>query len=216
LILQTGFHLILQAVGMEKVPPGVIILMSIFLFQGLLTLMLFWRMHHAKLDVPLALGLESPFGVRELVGGLVGYCMALPVVAVAALITTALFAFFHLEIQPQPLLEEFSSTAGWMNWVTLFLLIGFIGPMLEEVIFRGFLFAWLRQRWGIQAGLWLQALVFALIHQYAAGLLPLFALSVVLGLAYVYTQRLMVCVWIHSIFNTVTLLNVILGVEGMT
>lgn len=214
LILQSLFHGFVLNNREVPLPSGVMILVSILLFQGILTATLFLRLQHARIHVPEALGLESPFALRELIAGLVGYCMALPLVGLAGLITQAVFARFQWDLTPQPLLEEFSSVSGWMNWGTLFLLVGFIGPLLEEVVFRGFLFAWLRQKMGVHAGLWIQALVFALIHQHGAGLLPLFALSVVLGLAYIYTQRLMVCVWLHAIFNLMTMINVVLAAGG--
>lgn len=211
LFLQYGFVTFVLTGRHETLPAGVQILISILCFQGLLAITLFARLHKARLDVPSALGLESPYRIREINAGLVGYCMALPLVGLAGLFTQGIYGIFDWEIATQPLLDSFSGVSGWMNWVTLFLLVGFIGPLLEEVIFRGFLFTWLRQKIGIHGGLWLQAIIFAVIHQHGAGLLPLFALSIVLGLAYVYTQRLMVCVWLHAFFNTATLINVILS-----
>jgi len=216
LLLQTITYTFLFSDEAVSLPPGVLILLSILMFQGLLTGVFFLRMRKARIDVPQALGLDSPFMLREMIAGLVGYCMSLPLVAIAGLLTHALYVHFDWEIVPQPLLEEFASVSGWMNWVTLFLLVGFIGPLLEEVVFRGFLFTWLRQRLGIHGGLWVQAVVFALIHQHGAGFLPLLALSLVLGLAYVYTQRFMVCVWIHAYFNMMTLVNLVLMPETVT
>lgn len=213
--LQLAYVTLVLRGGEHTLPPGVQVLISILCFQGLLTATLFIRMRRAQLDVPTALGMEHPFRLHEVTAGLVGYCMSLPLVGIAGLLTHELYSRLQWEILPQPLLEEFSRIEGWMNWLTLFLLVGFIGPLLEEVVFRGFLFTWLRQQIGVHAGLWIQALVFALIHQHGTGFLPLFALSVVLGLAYVYTRRLMVCVWMHAFFNMVTLVNVMIAVEAL-
>ena len=210
IFLQAGVVLLEQRLGGVLLQPGVRILLSMILFQGLLAVTLYARIHRYRLDVPQTLGLEKPFQLSDMVAGLAGYCMSLPLVALAGLLTTALFDRFGKEIAPQPLLDSLSELDGWLNWVTLFLLVVFIGPLLEEVVFRGFVFSWFRQRMGAFPGLILQAVLFAVIHQYLAGLLPLFALSLVLGLAYVFTQRLRVCVWIHVFFNGMTILNLLL------
>ena len=207
ILLQSAYLYLEKSVGGILLQPGVRVLMSILLFQGLLSLVLYVRIHRMRLEVPKVLGLDHPFQLGDLVGGLVGYCMSLPLVALSGLLTTALFDSVGKEIAPQPILDSLSELDGWLNCVTLFLLVVFIGPLLEEVIFRGFLFSWLRQRMGAPLGLVVQAVIFAVIHQYAAGVLPLFALSLVLGLAYVYTQRLMVCVWMHMFFNGMSLVN---------
>jgi len=195
-------------------PPGLVILCSILVFQGLLAWVLYARLRRAGIDVSIALGLEAPFELRNPVAGLAAYCMSLPLVAIAGLLTQGLFVKFGWDMSNQPMLDELAEVSGWLNWATLFLLVGFIGPLLEEVVFRGFLFTWLRQKAGVGAGLVLQALVFAVIHQHAAGFLMLFALAVMLGLAYVYTRRLMVCVWMHVFFNSLTLINVLLSLDG--
>lgn len=213
LVLQSLLILILPENALGMLPPGVVVLISIVLFQGLLTAVLFLCLHRARLHVPQVLGLESAFSLREMVAGFVGYCMALPLVALTSLLTAAVYGAMGWEVHAQPLLEEFQAVSGWMNWITLFVLVGFIGPLLEEVVFRGFLFAWLRQKLGVHAGLWIQAMVFGLIHQHGAGFLPLTALALVLGLAYVYTKRLMVCVWMHAFFNMMTLFNVVIVLE---
>jgi len=213
LLLQYLYVQVVLAGGERSFPPGIHILVSILCFQGFLTAILFFRMRMAKIDVPEALGMDSPFQLREVTAGFVGYCMSLPLVVIAGLMTQGLYHVLDWEIKAQPMLDDFTQTAGWMNWLTLFFLVGFIGPLLEEVVFRGFLFSWFRQKMGIHLGLWMQAVVFAFVHQYGAGFFPLMALSLVLGLAYVYSQRLMVCVWIHSFFNVVTLVNVVLSGE---
>ncbi|MGA0334049.1 MAG: CPBP family intramembrane glutamic endopeptidase, partial [Kiritimatiellia bacterium] len=169
----------------ERIPVGVTILISILFFQGLMGLVLFFRIHRAGIDPLEALGMEDPLKLQDGIWGLVTYCMCLPLVGASALVTQWIFHAFSWEFQVQPMIQLFTELQGWMNWVSVFLLVGFIGPLLEEVVFRGFLFTWLHQRVGLFPGLILQALIFAVIHMHAASLLPLFFLSLVLGLTYV-------------------------------
>ncbi|WFB35443.1 CPBP family intramembrane metalloprotease [Kiritimatiellota bacterium B12222] len=194
----------------ETLPPGLLILVSILLFQGLMAFVFFQHLQRRGLEPLDVLGMENPLRLLDVVWGLAAYCMCLPLVGLSAGITQYLFTQFQWEMKVQPMIEQLSQLTGWLNWVSLFLLVGFIGPLLEEVVFRGFVFTWLRQRLGTVSGIVIQALIFAVIHQHVASLLPLFALAVLLGWAYVYTRRLMVCVWAHAIFNTMTLIQTVL------
>lgn len=202
---------------LEVLPPGLFILLSILLFQGLLAYKLYAHLRCCGLDPLEVLGLTFPLRLHDVVWGWVTYCMCVPLVLLTSFLTGVLFTHFEWDVQVQPMIKELSAVEGWLNWVSLFLLVGFIGPLLEEVVFRGFMFTWLRQKLGIAAGLILQALIFALIHQHAAAVLPLFSLALLLGLVYVYTRRLMPCVWAHALFNIVSLLVTMLGgAEGLS
>lgn len=211
-VAQQIFGVIMLSGGlMERLPPGLFILFSILLFQGLLAGVLYRHLRHCGLDPLEVLGLSFPLRFQDLVWGWVGYCMCMPLVGLSSFLTSALFERLQWELKLQPMIEELSQVEGWLNWLSLFLLVGFIGPLLEEVVFRGFVFTWLRQKTGAAAGLILQALIFAVIHQHVASMLPLFGLSLLLGLMYVYTRRLMPCVWAHAFFNTLTLLYTMSG-----
>lgn len=213
LILGAGLSL---AGGMESAPMLPVVLFSILSFQGVLAGVMLLRLHRARIPIEEVCGLRHPFTRRDLVWGLVGLCLALPVVALSVLVTKGLFASAGRELNLQPMVEQLGGVEGGWQWAALFLLVGFIGPLLEEVVFRGFLFTWLSQRWGRWRGLALQALVFSVIHQHLASGLTLMVLAVVLGLLYVYTRRLMVCVWTHALFNSMTLVNaMVAGTEGM-
>ena len=211
-VLQQLFGLLVITGGLlEILPPGLFILFSILLFQGLLTFVLYRHLRRCGLDTLEVLGLAFPLRFQDVVWGWVGYCMCMPLVGLSSFLTKALFDRFQWKVQVQPMIEELSKVEGWLNWLSLFLLVGFIGPLLEEVVFRGFVFAWLRQKIGAVPGLITQALIFAVIHQHAASMLPLFSLALLLGLIYVYTRRLMPCVWAHALFNTLTLIYTMSG-----
>jgi len=213
--LQQLFAVLIFVLGLtETLPIGVMILFSILFFQGVMGLVLFLRLHRSRIEPLEVLGMEGPFRLQDLIWGLVSYCMCLPFVGLSSLFTQLFFEVFHWKLEVQPMLELFSELSGWMNWVSVFLLVGFIGPLLEELVFRGFLFTWLHQRLGFLPGLFLQALIFAAIHMHIASFLPLFVLSIILGLTYVYTRRLMACVWAHAVFNTMTLVYTFLVPSG--
>ena len=62
-----------------------------------------------------------------------------------------------------------------------------IGPVLEEIFFRGFCYPIFKSKWGKWPGMILTSLFFALIHDNQFALLPIFALG--MALVYVYEKR---------------------------
>lgn len=214
-VLQQFFGvLVMRSSLLDTMPPGLLILFSILLFQGLLTWFFYQHLLRRGLDPLKVLGMENPFQLKDMIFGLVTYCMCLPWVLLSAFLTKVIFEYFQWNLVPQPMIQQLSRVEGWLNWLSIFLLVGFIGPLLEEVVFRGFLFTWLRQRMGMASGLLVQAFIFAVIHSHAASLFGLFCLALLLGLTYVYTRRMMACVWAHAFFNTMTLLYTVLSVGG--
>jgi membrane protease YdiL (CAAX protease family) len=143
--------------------------------------------------------------LHDLTWGLVGYCMVLPPVWLCLLLSEGLFQALGWEWTPQQMVQWVSVERSSSQSLALLLLIGFVGPFLEEVIFRGVLFPVMMRKAGPLPGLFLQAGIFAVIHLHAGSMVPLFLLGILLGLIYVYTRRLMSCVWTHAMFNAMTL-----------
>jgi membrane protease YdiL (CAAX protease family) len=89
----------------------------------------------------------------------------------------------------------------------LMLLLGIVvlAPLMEEMVFRGLLFGWLRQRRGLWQAATLAALGHAMMH-FDLGALPgLFALFLFLAWIYEYSQNLWVPSIIHGVHNFVVL-----------
>lgn len=87
------------------------------------------------------------------------------------------------------------------------LLLGVVllAPLMEEMIFRGLLFGWLRRRYGLWHAAALAALGHAILH-FDQGALPgLFLFFLFLAWIYEYSQSLWVPTIIHSVHNFVVL-----------
>jgi membrane protease YdiL (CAAX protease family) len=92
---------------------------------------------------------------------------------------------------------------------TLFLAsVALVAPLFEEILFRGFVFAQLRHRFGLAAAASVSAALFALVHFSLGSFLPLFALGLVLAWAYEATGNLMTSMLIHAAWNAGTALIV--------
>lgn len=89
-------------------------------------------------------------------------------------------------------------------WQALVVLVAVvIGPIAEEIFFRGLLQSLLRQRVGRPwMGIGLTSVVFAIMHSGTPQAMPaLLALSLVLGYAYERTGRLTAPIVAHALFN---------------
>ena len=79
-------------------------------------------------------------------------------------------------------------------------------PVAEELLFRGVLYRWLRDRWGTSAGILLSALVFALLHPPAAGAtVQIFIIGMALAWFYERSGSLWPSVVLHGVNNAVGL-----------
>ena len=90
------------------------------------------------------------------------------------------------------------------NRLITFLLVGaLVGPIAEEIFFRGILYGFFR-RWGIPAAVLLSTLLFVLPHSHSSGLgIPVTQLigGILFAVAYEIEKNLLVPITIHSLGN---------------
>jgi membrane protease YdiL (CAAX protease family) len=90
------------------------------------------------------------------------------------------------------------------NRLITFLLVGaLIGPVAEEIFFRGILYGFFR-RWGIPAAVLLSTLLFILPHSHSSGpAIPITQLigGILFAIAYEIEKNLLVPITIHSLGN---------------
>jgi membrane protease YdiL (CAAX protease family) len=92
-----------------------------------------------------------------------------------------------------------ANSLGQRTWLAV-VTIG-LAPLGEELLFRGILYAWVKQLGWPRLALWGTSLLFASVHFNALTLIPLLALSVVLTLLYERTANLLSPIAAHSFFN---------------
>ena len=109
-----------------------------------------------------------------------------------------------------PLLEIVLNSQDPLALLLLSLTAVVLAPLFEETIFRGVLLPVLGQSLGRLGGVLVSALVFAVAHLSIGELAPLLVLGLGLGLLRLSTGRLLPCVVMHSLWNGVTFLNLVL------
>jgi membrane protease YdiL (CAAX protease family) len=183
----------------------------------------------ALVCIPLALvwfkyrGSVRDLGLRPAPGGfgksvLLGVALALLLLPVSDLLET-LIRKLVLEPGKLPyagLLQEVSKKADALSMLNelksnpaaiacMVALVGLVGPVAEEVFFRGFAYRVLRERLGTTAGLLLSALLFALVHMNPVGLVPIFVMGLVLAWLYQRTGSLAASIGLHCANNLLAL-----------
>lgn len=87
-----------------------------------------------------------------------------------------------------------------------------IGPVCEELFFRGFVYNALRQRLGIVVAMILQAALFALMHPFEMGQrIVVFGIGVALGSVYEWRKTLLTPMLMHCFFNGIAFVIALLA-----
>lgn len=82
-------------------------------------------------------------------------------------------------------------------------------PLVEELIFRGYLYPIMKKYTGVWFALISTSLLFGIIHVSLVPLIPLAIFGAVLVLLYEYTGTIWTPIIAHCIFNTATLVNIL-------
>lgn len=84
-----------------------------------------------------------------------------------------------------------------------------LAPVAEELLFRGFIYRTLRQRYGMTVGMLLSSGVFALVHIYPPVLPGLFVSGILLAVAYERRKSLLVNIVAHAINNLIAFVLIV-------
>ncbi len=146
------------------------------------------------------------FGFKNETGWsiVLGICTAVIVLpAIQALQSFSIDALTQLgfDVKEQEAVRLLRDAHGLGRQIVLGVFAVVLAPVAEETFFRGFLYPLVKQNTSRGFALVSVAVFFALIHFNLAILLPLTFLAVVLTLLYEWTDNLLACIVVHSLFN---------------
>jgi uncharacterized protein len=144
------------------------------------------------------------FRLRDLLWGLGGYWVAIPLVVGISLINQQLW---QGQGGSNPILEIALREQDWVAITCFFLTASIAAPVFEELIFRGFLLPALTAYLPVWGAIGVTSLVFAVAHLSLSEVLPLATLGMVLGVVYVRSGNLFASMFLHSVWNAGTLLS---------
>ncbi|MBP5191225.1 MAG: CPBP family intramembrane metalloprotease [Opitutales bacterium] len=145
-----------------------------------------------------------------------GFLKSLPLVfLVAALWIPFLMGLkkigLPVTIEFQPIMQYLMK--GHVGTLSL-CVIGFsaivLGPICEEIFFRGILLRYFCTHLSRAHSVWLSSIIFAIMHRHMTAFLPIVAMGYWLGWLYMKTQNLMVEIVVHGMFNAVSFAGAVL------
>ncbi len=176
------------------------------ILTGLLCLPMFWPLLRgvSAAEWRGALGLLRGEGVvREMVAGVTGYLAGLPLIALGFWVSIKLIAITGWD--PSHPVQESVTDPNAPVWGIL-LAACVWAPLIEETIFRGALYRYLRPSLSLVGSSVLTGAIFAFVHPQGLALLPaLGAVGIVLGLLREWRGSLIGCMTAHALHNGVLL-----------
>lgn len=117
------------------------------------------------------------------------------------------------ELEPQAAVQAFSADAQPGVRVMMVLFAVVIAPLVEETIFRGFIYPVFKKYTdGLYAAV-CSSLLFGLVHLHVGSLVPLVLLALILCFVYERSGSLIVPMVIHAGFNAISLIGLLIFQE---
>lgn len=139
---------------------------------------------------------------RTLTTGAVLLLAAYPLILLADLLTQRVLGGSSSK---QNIVELFNDSQTLQQRVLIIVLAVAIAPVVEEFVFRFFLYGVIKRYFGRVAGLLVNALLFAAVHAHLPSAAPLFVLGSCFTIAYEWSGSILVSMTMHALFNSLTL-----------
>jgi membrane protease YdiL (CAAX protease family) len=112
------------------------------------------------------------------------------------------------ELQTTVLVIQEKTTPVWQS-VMLGILAVALAPVIEELMFRGVAFRWMRDRGRPRLALWGSALLFGAIHFNLLAFVPLTLFGALLAWLYQRSGNLLLPIFTHAFFNLINLMAIV-------
>ncbi len=148
---------------------------------------------------------------RWLSWGIGGYAIALPLVVGVSLVNQYLW---QGQGGSNPILSIILENRDPWAIAAFFITASLAAPLFEETLFRGFLLPSLTRHLSPWGAVIVSALIFAIAHLSLSEVLPLTVLGIVLGGVYLRTRNLLAPILLHGLWNSGTLISLLVLSNG--
>jgi membrane protease YdiL (CAAX protease family) len=177
-------------------------LLANLLLTVLLVLVIVTLLQFRGLDVGVLAGFLRITFFRALGTGAMLLFFAYPLIGLSEALNQR---FFRGTSSKQTIVEFFSGSRTIDQRITIIVFAVAIAPIVEEFVFRFFIYGVLKRYFGWLAGVVLSAGLFAAAHAHFPSFVPLFVLGSCFAIAYEWSGSLLVSMTMHSLFNSLTL-----------
>ena len=158
----------------------------------------------------ISLGISFKNFFRNIFYGIVGYMAIIPILAGLLIITAIVIKLINYVPEREPVVELFlkEKDSAFLIYTSIF--TSMLGPVIEEVFFRGFMYNAFKKYIGIFWAVLLTSALFAGLHTNIVGFLPIMTLGILLAYLYEKTGTLVSSITVHTIHNLSMVLFVFL------
>src|SRR5216110_1238048 len=177
-------------------------LLANFLITGCVALVIVTFLQFRGFDVGSLGGFSKLSFILTLSTAAILLFFAYPLILLTDAITQRLFEGGSSK---QSIVELFSGSRTIEQRMLIIVFAVAIAPVVEEFLFRFFLYGVLKRYFGRFLGITLNALFFAAAHTHFPSFAPLFILGSCFTIAYEWSGSILVAMTMHSLFNSVSL-----------
>lgn len=140
---------------------------------------------------------------KNVLSGIAAYVFILPILIAVLILSTMLLNAIGYKFPAQPVFDIFleEKRSNVILFLTVF--VSILGPIIEEIFFRGFLYSAVRKRFGVLSGVLLSAALFSMLHANMAGFAPIMILGILMAFLYETTGSLVAPMVVHIIHNSI-------------
>ncbi len=147
------------------------------------------------------LGLSLKNFFKNVFYGAVGYVALVPVLITILAITAVIINVTKYVPERQAVVELFLKEKDIVFLAYSSLFAAIVGPVIEELFFRAFMYNAFKKYMGIFWSMVLTAAIFAALHTHIVGFFPIMALGILLAYLYEKTGTLVSSITVHVIHN---------------
>jgi membrane protease YdiL (CAAX protease family) len=177
-------------------------LLANFLFSAFVVLVIVILLQFRGFDVGALAGFFRINFFRTLGTGAILLFFAYPLIGFSEAINQR---FFGGGSSKQSIVEFFSASRTIEERTMIIVFAVAIAPIVEEFVFRFFIYGVLKRYVGCLLGVILSSLLFAAAHAHFPSFVPLFVLGSCFAIAYEWSDSILVSMTMHSLFNSLTL-----------
>jgi len=177
-------------------------LLANFLLSAFLVLVIVSLLQFRGFDVSALGGFFRITFFRTLGTGAILLFFAYPLIGFSEAINQR---FFGGGSSKQSIVEFFSGSRTIEQRILIIVFAVAIAPIVEEFVFRFFIYGVLKRYVGCLLGVILSSLLFAAAHAHLPSFVPLFVLGSCFAIAYEWSGSILVSMTMHSLFNSLTL-----------
>ncbi len=153
----------------------------------------------------------SPAGWAAKIGlGALGYVAFVPALMLLLFASIGLCRALGIEPEPHAIVELLAREKSTGRLIGLGVLTVALGPVIEEIVFRGVAYTALRKRFGVWLSAAISSLLFAFAHGNIAQGLPIFGMGMMLALLLEHTGDLKASMVFHALNNTMAFILTLL------